>query len=212
MLPLLVVRLGLQPFFPHYGNWANFCFLLFFFILGYLLFADKRFAQAVRRDWPIMLTLGIAAFLALAAITMATGELDIEAAPRTALDFVWWALFTVCSWCWTAFMLFVGMRFLNFGNKWLQYGQEALLPFFVIHEPAIIVIAYFVVQWDASLLPKLLALVLSAFAVSLGLYQFAIRRIGPLRAMFGMKPQPKAPAVQLQKAVPAGHPGMLPSA
>jgi hypothetical protein len=29
--------------------------------------------------------------------------------------------------------------------------------------------------------------VLGAFAVSLGLYQFVIRRIGPLRAVFGMK-------------------------
>ena len=84
-------------------------------------------------------------------------------------------------------MLFVGMRFLDFGNKWLQYGQEALLPFFVVHQPVIIVIAYFVVQWDGGLVPKLLVLVLGAFAVSLGLYQFVIRRIGPLRAMFGMK-------------------------
>jgi hypothetical protein len=42
---------------------------------------------------------------------MATGELDIEGVPRTPLDFVWWALFTVCGWCWTAFMLFVAMRF-----------------------------------------------------------------------------------------------------
>jgi surface polysaccharide O-acyltransferase-like enzyme len=187
ILPLLVVRLGLQPFFPQYGHWANFVSFLSFFILGYLLFADKRFTQAVRRDGLIMLTVGVAAFLALVAVSLATGELDIEAAPRTPLDFVWWALFTVCSWSWAAFMLFVGMRCLDSRSKWLQYGQEALLPFFVVHEPAIIVIAYFVVQWDAGLLPKLLVVVLGAFAVSLGFYQFVIRRIGPLRAMFGLK-------------------------
>ncbi len=61
------------------------------------------------------------------------------------------------------------------------------MPFFVVHLPVIIVIAYFVVQWNAGLLPKLLVVVLGAFAISLGLYQFVIRRVGPLRAMFGMK-------------------------
>ena len=206
ILPLLVVRLSLQPFFPHYGNWANFASFLSFFILGYLLLADKRFTQAVWRDWPIVLTVGIAAFLALVAISMATAELDIEGVPRTPLDYVWWALFTTCGWCWTAFMVFVGMRFLNLSNQWLQYGQDALLPFFVVHEPVIIVIAYFVVQWNVGLVPKVLAVVLGSFAVSLGFYQFIVRRVGPLRALFGMKHKPKTPAVQPGEAV-----GTLPS-
>ena len=207
ILPLLVVRLSLQPFFPQYGHWANFASFLSFFVLGYLLFADKRFTRAIWRDWPIVLTVGIAAFLALAAISMATAELDIEGVPRTPLDYIWWALFTICGWCWTAFMVFVGMRFLSFPSKWLQYGQEALVPFFVVHEPVIIVIAYFVVQWNVGIVPKVLAVVLGSFAVSLGFYQFVVSRVGPLRALFGMKKKPTAPAVQPEEAV-----GTLPSA
>jgi surface polysaccharide O-acyltransferase-like enzyme len=115
------------------------------------------------------------------------GDINIEAAPRTLLDFAWWGLVAVSSWCWTAFVLFIGMRYLNHTNKWLQYGQEAILPFFVVHQPVIVVIAYFVVQWNTGILPKMLAVVLGGFTVSLGLYQFVIRRISPLRAMFGMK-------------------------
>ena len=87
-------------------------------------------------------------------------------------------------------MLFVGMRFLDFSNKWLQYGKVAILPFYVVHQPVIIVTAYFVVQWNVGLLPKLLVVVLGAFAVSLGLYQLIIRRVGPLRTAFGMKAGP----------------------
>jgi hypothetical protein len=47
--------------------------------------------------------------------------------------------------------------------------------------------AYFVVQWNVGLLPKLLVVIFGAFAVSLGLYEFVIRRVGLLRVMFGMK-------------------------
>lgn len=187
ILPLLLVRLGLHPFFPYEHDWADFFFLLAFFTLGYLLFSDIRFTLAVQRDWLIMLAVGIPAFLGALAIIVVTGEIDIEATPRTLLDFIWWGLVTVCSWCWTAFMLFIGMRFLDQSNKWLGYAQDAILPFFVVHHPVIIVIAYFIVQWNVGLLPKLLVVVLGAFAVSLGLYQFIIRRVRPLRVMFGMK-------------------------
>ena len=142
---------------------------------------------AVRRDWPIMLTVGIVSFLALSVMTVLSGEVNTEAAPRTLSEFIWWGLIAVCSWCWTAFMLFVGMRFLNFGNKWLQYAQEAILPFFVVHQPAIIVVAYFVVQWNATILIKILAVVIGSFVVSIGLYQLIIGRVSALRTMFGMK-------------------------
>jgi hypothetical protein len=84
-------------------------------------------------------------------------------------------------------MLFIGMRFLDLTNRWLRYGQEAALPFFVLHQPVIIVIAFFVVQLDASILIKLPVIVISSFLVTLGLYDFIVQRIQPLRLVFGMK-------------------------
>ena len=187
ILPLAVVRLGSKPFFPYQNDWSDFFFLMSFFVLGYMLFADERFTRAIRRDWPIVLTVGTVAFLAAVVIPFATGELDIEATPRTPLDFIWWGLVTICSWCWSIFVLHIGMRFLDFNHRWLQYGQEASMPFYVVHQPVIVVIAFFVVQWEAGLPIKLLAIALVAFVVSVGLYELVIKRIHPLRAMFGVK-------------------------
>ncbi len=59
--------------------------------------------------------------------------------------------------------------------------------FFALRFPVIIVLAYFVVQWQVSLLPKLLVVMLGAFAISVGLYQFIVRRVPPLRVIYGMK-------------------------
>lgn len=187
ILPPLIARLSLQPFFPYEHDWADFVSLLSFFVIGYAVISDERFRQAVWRDWPITLTVGTLAFLGAAAISISSGEIDIEAVPRTLQEFVWWSLIATCGWCWTAFVLSIGMRFLNFSNRLLQYGQAAIVPFFVVHQPVIIVIAYFVVQWDAGVLPKLLVVVLGSFAVSLGLYQLLISRVSLLRATFGMK-------------------------
>lgn len=201
ILPLLLVRLSLHPFFPYERDWADFFVLLLYFVLGYLLFADKRFTQAIRRDWLIMLIIGIVAFLAFVALTLIADGVDREAGPRTLLEFSWWGLATVCGWCWTAFAVFIGMRFLDFSNRLLQYALQALLPFFVFHQPVIIVVAYYVVQWDAGIVVKLLAVVLGSFAITLAIYELVIRRIGPLRALFGMKARPSAPTVQSGETV-----------
>jgi glucan biosynthesis protein C len=123
-------------------------------------------------------------------IVSATGALDLQAPPRTALDSLLWILIAVDSWSWTLVFVSVGMRALDFTNTYLDYGQAAILPFFVFHQPVIIVLAYFVVQWPASLAAKLLIVVVGAFCVTLGLYEFVIRRIGPLSRLFGMKAAP----------------------
>lgn len=186
ILPLAVVRLGLQPFFPELQDWADFFFYGSFFVLGYVMFADERFSQAIRRDWRILFGVGIVTFLAAMAVAMSLEAFDIEKPPRTFWEFLFWGLVAACGWCWTAFMLFVGMRYMERDSKTLRYGLTANLPFFVIHQPVILAIAFFVVQWEAIIPIKLLVVVLGAFAVSIGLYEWIIKRVRILRAMFGM--------------------------
>ena len=90
-------------------------------------------------------------------------------------------------WCWTMVLSYVGMRYLDTTNKWLQYGREASYAFFMLHQPVIIFIAFYAVQWEVDLLIKLLVVVIGSFASSLGLYELLVRRINPVRALFGMK-------------------------
>jgi len=79
------------------------------------------------------------------------------------------------------------MRYLDSTNKWLLYGREASYPFYFIHQPVIIFIGFYVVDWQVHLLIKLLVVVIGSFAISLGIYELLVRRINPIRALFGMK-------------------------
>ena len=187
MLLPLVARLALQPFFPQQHNWADFFSLLSFFVIGYVVVSEEQLRQAVRRDWPVTLVTGAVAFGTGVAIVFSTGELDIEAVPHTLLDYVWWGSLVVCGWCWTCVAFSFGMRFLSFSNRLLRYGQESIVPFFVVHQPVIIAVSYYVVQWNMNLWLKLAVVGIGSFAISLGLYQFVIRRVGILRTAFGMK-------------------------
>jgi glucan biosynthesis protein C len=187
VIPLAIVRLALHPFFPQEHNWADFCVQMAFFLLGYLLFSHQAFVYGIRRDWRIHLGVGIGAAAAALAIAAFTHTLDLQAPPRTPLDVLFWILISIDGWCWTLFFLFIGMRYLDDTNINLVYGQDAILPFFVFHQPVIIVLAYYAVQWQASLVVKLLFVVIGSFCVTLGIYEFLIRRVAPLSRLFGRK-------------------------
>jgi hypothetical protein len=187
VIPLAIVRLALHPFFPQEHNWADFCVQMAFFLLGYVLFSEQAFLVAIRRDWRIHLGGGIGAATAALTNAASMGTLDLQAPPRTLLDVLFWILISIDSWCWTLFLLFIGMRYLDDTNKYLEYGQDAILPFFIFHQPIIIVLAYYAVQWQASLVVKLLFVVIGSFCVTLGIYEFLIHRVAPLSRLFGMK-------------------------
>jgi glucan biosynthesis protein C len=195
ILPVAAVRLGLQPFFPGAQDWADFFSHGTFFVLGYLLFCDERFLRAIRRDWWILLGAGIVAILATTAVGLSIESFDLFKPPSTFREYLLWGFIAACGWCWTGFALFIAMRYLDRDSKVLHYGLTANLPFFVIHQPVILAIAYFVVQWEATIALKLLVVILGAFAVSIALTEL-VKRAGILQVLFGMKALPKAPEVQ----------------
>lgn len=187
ILPPTLLRLGLQPLFPSLQDWADFFTYGVFFVLGYLLYADDRFSRAIWRDGWILLGVGLISIV-VATVIGATFELsDVERAPRTFWELTMWALIGICGWCWVAVVLSLAMRSMNRDSQALHYGQLTLLPFFVVHQPAILVIAYFVVQWETSILIKLVVVALGAFVLSIGLCELVIKRVRILRLLFGMK-------------------------
>jgi glucan biosynthesis protein C len=187
-VPLALIILILEPFFPDEHDWEDFFFYFGFFVLGYIFYADKRFTVAVRRDGKLLAFAAIVGVIALFGVSIVTG-VSYSSQPGTAefiLSRVFWAL---VAWSWTLLILSTSMRFLDFTNSRLEYLREAQLPIFVLHQPVIIVIAFFVVQWDAGILPKLLLVVGGSFLVTFGINELFIRRIKPVRALFGMKPR-----------------------
>jgi peptidoglycan/LPS O-acetylase OafA/YrhL len=187
VIPLATVQFVLQPFFPDQHDWGDFIFMLLFFISGYMLIADEQFTRAIRRDWLLHLFLAIACMGFFFSSVADVPVFEWFESPATPGFYVAWTVFSINSWCWTMVLFYIGMRHLDFSNERLQYGREASYPFFFLHQPVIIFIAFYVVQWEVGLLIKLLAVVIGSFAVTLGLYELLVRRVNPVRAVFGMK-------------------------
>lgn len=211
IVPLLLVRLVLQPLFPQEHDWADFFFLMALFVCGFILYAHEGFARAIRRDGLILLVAAIVTSVGWAYLGLTAENLDVEAPIRTGRQALMWAIITANAWCWSVFLLSVGMRTLDFTNQWLVWGQEAVLPFFLLHQPVIMVVAYYVVQWHTGIFPKLLTVVIASLLITLSLYEFVIRRVSFLRKLFGMKASARKPVAQPGEAALLG-PGETPQA
>ncbi len=72
------------------------------------------------------------------------------------------------------------------------YAQEAQLPFYVLHQTPIILIGYYVVQWNVNALVKFLLISLSSLVITLVVYDIAVRRTAVTRFLFGMRPRSRA--------------------
>jgi hypothetical protein len=68
------------------------------------------------------------------------------------------------------------------------YANQAVLPFYLLHEPVIVAVAWIIVRWHAPIGVRYPALVAASFTATLVIYELAVRRYRPTRFLFGMKP------------------------
>ena len=63
-----------------------------------------------------------------------------------------------------------------------------MLPFYVLHETVIVVIAYFVLAWPVGGAVQYCLIALGSLAATLLLYDLAVRRTRVTRFLFGFRP------------------------
>jgi fucose 4-O-acetylase-like acetyltransferase len=158
---------------------------LVIFVLGFLLLGDERIGRTIDRHWVWMLCLGVAASIAYIVIEPRTGGWPDTAAVFAGVKIV----YEVGVWCMILGLLGLAHRFMTAGGPVLAYATEAAYPFYILHQTVLVAAAYFVVQWDWPSGLKFAAIASASFALSLLIYEVAVRRWGPVRFLFGMKPR-----------------------
>ncbi len=193
VFPLALGRILVLPFFPvEEHGWLDFVYFFLFFVIGYIIYSDDRFQSAVRRDRWLLFAgaiMGLIAYFALSAVYGEDAVLDWGMTFVFPGSIIGTLLFTLIGWGLALSVLYLAMKRLNFSNKLLVYGNDTIMPFYLLHQPVIIVIAYFVVQWNAGITVKLLVIVIGSFFITLALVELLIRPFKPMRRLFGMKPR-----------------------
>jgi glucan biosynthesis protein C len=193
ILPLLILSLAVVDTFLYpagdLGNrngGFNIVAYLLFFVFGYLIFANPRIMEAIKRLRWILLSVALIATGCLTAFfleDLADPAKYFGTTPFVIAQF----LQALSTWSWLLAILGLGSRYLDYNNRFLSYSNEAVLPFYILHQTIIISIGYFVVQWSIGIGPKYLVISTSSFIVIMLIYELLVRRINVLRFLFGMR-------------------------
>lgn len=153
-----------------------------FFIAGYLLVSNDRLRGSIQHlRW--FSFAGVIASTILFFTTQDHGDL------------VAWFVILAC--------LGFARQHLNLPSSFLGYANQGVLPFYILHQPVLVLVGFFVVQWQIPDPLKYLLIVLPTFMLILGLYEFLVRRFNPLRFLFGMRLLQSRPS--LSTTPPAGR-------
>jgi peptidoglycan/LPS O-acetylase OafA/YrhL len=216
IVPIALLQVLLRPVFPPDMSWPDLASDLVFYIGGYALAASPEIAREVRRTAGRNVVVALAAWCGLGLTFLARavpGWNHPQAFDLVSLAYQ--VLHAAGAWFWILFLTGMAMRWLDRPHRAITYGNDAILPFYVLHHPVVVVLAYYIVQLQIGVWPKFGLLFTGAAITTLAIYEVAIRHVGPLRFLFGLKYKPAD-----QKARPgqAGRPlappapgGRLPS-
>lgn len=78
-------------------------------------------------------------------------------------------------------------HYLNYTNKGLQYANEAVYPFYILHQTITVAIGFYIADLDWAWQIKLIILMTGTFLGAWGIYHFLIRPFNLMRLLFGVK-------------------------
>jgi glucan biosynthesis protein C len=190
ILPIAVVRDALKGLFVGEYTWAYFVFASVLFLVGYMLVADDRFTESITRNRWIGLILGILGFSVQGFFVLGQGYQMFHEA--FSLDLVLYEIgMSVGIWGWIVFLMGIARRHWNRPGKLLSYANEAVLPFYLLHQLVILGIGWFAIQWNMHLVLKLIIVTVLSFGVIMLMYEALVRRLNIVRFFFGMRPRKK---------------------
>ncbi len=185
LVPLILSQILLRPFFETGTNdlvndWASLTYYIIFFVSGYILLPISNVTEAMRKNRLLYLAEVIASTLIMFKVPyMVESE---------ALGNIIWDVSSIFV-AWSCAITAIGYakHYFNKNSESRRHASEAIYPFYLLHQPVIVVTGYFIIQLEIPALLKALIILLSSFTVTVTIYWYLIRRFNILRIIFGMK-------------------------
>ena len=192
-VPTVCVGLFLEPYWPTtfilINDWANLCGGLIYFLLGFLIASERRILDLVtRRRFELLLvgTTCAAAYFAAIATGFTNGWPDDIRA-------LFWAgvggVVVPTGFLTMGIVLAVlgfARRHIKRGGPWLSYANEAVYPFYIVHQTITVAVVYWMLPLTIGVLPKLAIAAGSTFVGSWLIFEL-VSHVRLLRPLFGLK-------------------------
>ena len=192
---IIVSQIILKPFFPEEthaltNDWAYFVKNLLLFWLGYVLISRPAFWQILTDQRRILLTGTLICTVLLYAVRLVY---DTEGPDNLAWEIAYLTNSDCLTWFSVLATVAYGYRYLNVNPSWqgkpvLPHLNEAVYPFYILHQTVIVLIGYYVLtRTNLGVYDGFLVVSLSSLAICIAIYVLLIRPFKLTRFLFGLK-------------------------
>ena len=114
LIPVLLIRISLRSVsFPGLYTWADFLEFAVFFVIGYILPADSRFTESIKKHGWICLVLGLVSLVVCGFFALKLGYGKPFSLKFVLFQTVW----GIGRWSWIVFVLGLGAKYMNINKK-----------------------------------------------------------------------------------------------
>nr|NQU90972.1 acyltransferase [Bacteroidota bacterium] len=179
LIPLVLSQVLLHPYFPEnthglFDDWAAVSYYIIFFLSGFILLSNKSMIESIKKQKRLFLI--ESAFFTTMLLTI-----PYMFTEQFYRDMTWDILEPFVAWSCGMAAIGYAKQYLNKNNKLRKLANEAIYPFYLLHQPVIVVMGYFIVQWDVSVLWKVVFITFASLALTVAIYWFLVRPFNALR-------------------------------
>ncbi|MBB6502025.1 acyltransferase family protein [Pedobacter cryoconitis] len=169
-----------------------FVYWLFFLLAGFVCILQAKLMDSLERNRRFALTLGFLALLLLNYLRfnkIEPGHVDWPF-HHEIFTYLFIALKPVIAWGWVLALVGYGKHYFNRKHPILNYLNQAVYPFYILHQTVIVILVYYFVQLsNESILSKYFYTIGTTFFITVLTYHLLIRPFALTRFLFGMKPK-----------------------
>ena len=188
---LLVNDVVLGGFFPNethalVNDWAYFMKNLLLFWLGYVLISRRDFWQTITNQRRYFL---VATVICTGILYGWRAIVDEDVTDKSQLLTTLYSFNSIgLTWFSVLATIAYGYRYLNVNRPILPHLNEAVYPFYILHQTVIVLIGYYVLtRTGLGIYDGFLVVSFSSLATCIAIYLLLIRPFKLTRALFGMK-------------------------
>ena len=194
-LPLALIYFLLYLEYPEQqsllDDWFLFLFSLALLLYGYLLAVSERFWASCERYRFHYLAVAMVCIIVL----FLQYWWDFSFPKQKDTGFYLYGILNSAH-IWLLILAAIGFakKHLNVNSRFLRAANEAVYPFYILHQTIIVAVGYYLVQLELPVFLKILILVPVVFTLLYIIYRVLIRPFMLTRILYGMKPRRVVPS------------------
>ena len=197
VLPILVASQWiLRQYFPDnthalLNDWAYFTYYFIFFLCGFILFTSDKVINALAAQRRLYLI----QTLVFTAIMFSFWVFKINIVGQ---DHIYGITEIVIAWACGLSAIGYFKVYINKDHKYRKQLNVAIYPFYLLHQPVIVVVGYVVLKFELPTFVHAILVTVLSLSFIIGLY-LIISKINFLRVIFGLKTKPGRKSILIER-------------